>query len=280
MAVARGNEKGRVERAIRYVRDAFFAARSFTDLSDLNRQADLWCLGQADERLCPGDTRLTVRQAFAQEQPRLLALPTNPYPLNERVAVTVGKTPYVRFDLNDYSVPHIQVRKTLTVVADPDHVRVLDGQLIVAAHPRCYDRAKQIEDPTHIEALAKRKAQAREQRGMSRLAQAAPASRDLLVQAAERGENLGTITAALLRLVERYGAAQVQTAIVAALARGVPHPNAVRLALEAQREARHQPPPVAMRLPAHVAARDTTIQPHRLGSYDQLNDTTGDDDES
>ena len=29
VAVARGNEKGRVERAIRYVRDAFFAARSF-----------------------------------------------------------------------------------------------------------------------------------------------------------------------------------------------------------------------------------------------------------
>jgi hypothetical protein len=101
----------------------------------------------------------------------------------------------------------------------------------------------------------------------------------LLVRAAERGENLGAITAALLRLVERYGAAEVQTAIVAALTRGVPHPNAVRLALEAQREARHQPPPVAACLPAHVAARDIAIQPHRLDSYDQLNTTTGDDDE-
>ena len=36
VAVARGNEKGRVERAIRYVRDNFFAARSYTDLDDLN----------------------------------------------------------------------------------------------------------------------------------------------------------------------------------------------------------------------------------------------------
>jgi len=249
-------------------------------MADLNRQAELWCLGQADDRLCPQDKTLTVRQAFAQEQPRLLALPANPYPVDERVEVTVGKTPYVRFDLNDYTVPHTQVRKTLTVVADPDHVRVLDGQVIVAAHPRCYDRGQQIEDPPHIAALIKRKAQARAQRGMSRLAQAAPASQDLLVQAAERGENLGTITAALLRLVQRYGAAEVQTAIVAALTRGVPHPNAVRLALEAQREVRHQPPPVAVCLPAHVAARDTTIQPHRLESYDQLNDTTGDDDES
>ena len=39
----------------------------------------------------------------------------------------MGKTPYVRFDLNDYSVPHAQVRKTLTVVADPER----SGSLMV-----------------------------------------------------------------------------------------------------------------------------------------------------
>ena len=39
VAVARGNEKGRIERAIRFARDAFFAARSFRDVDDLNAQA-------------------------------------------------------------------------------------------------------------------------------------------------------------------------------------------------------------------------------------------------
>jgi len=272
--------KGRVERAIRFIRDAFFAARTFADLADLNAQADAWCRGQADERLCPQDKTMSVRQAFAQEQSHLLGLPANPYALDECKAVTVGKTPYVRFDLNDYSVPHTQVRKTLTVVADPERVRILDGQRLVASHPRCYDKGEQIEDPLHVAKLVERKAQAREQRGMSRLTQAVPASRDLLAQAAERGEPLEAIAAALLRLVERYGAAEVHTAILTALARGVPHPHAVRLALEAQREARHQPPPVALCLPAHVRARDTMVQPHRLESYDQLTDTTGDDDES
>ncbi len=280
VAVYRGNEKGRVERAIRFIRGAFFAARTFVDLADLNRQADAWCLGQADDRPCPQDKALTVRQAFAQEQSRLLGLPANAYPLDERKEVTVGKTPYLRFDLNDYSVPHTQVRKTLTVVADPERVRILDGQTLLASHPRCYDQAKQIEDPLHVAKLVQRKAQAREQRGRSRLTQAVPASRDLLAQAAARGENLRTITAALLRLLERYGAAEVQTAVLAALARGVAHPHAVLLALEAQREARHQPPPVAVCLPAHVTARDTPVQPHRLETYDQLTVKTGDDDES
>jgi len=95
VAVARGNEKGRVERAIRYIRENFFAARAFTDLSDLNRQADAWCLGAADDRPCPQDKAFTVRETFVKEQPRLLALPDNPYPLDERKAVRVGNIPYV-----------------------------------------------------------------------------------------------------------------------------------------------------------------------------------------
>ena len=104
VAVARGNEKGRVERAIRYVRDGFFAGRSFTDLDDLNAQAEAWCNGPAADRRCPDEPDRTVREVFAEEAARLLPLPDNPAPLLEHVAVTVGKTPYVRFDLNDYSV--------------------------------------------------------------------------------------------------------------------------------------------------------------------------------
>src|SRR5262249_37561261 len=45
VAPARGNQKGRVERAIRYIRDNFFAARTFTDLDDLNAQALAWAQG-------------------------------------------------------------------------------------------------------------------------------------------------------------------------------------------------------------------------------------------
>jgi len=96
----------------------------------------------------------------------------------------------------------------------------------------------------------------------------------LLNQAGARGENLGSITSTLLRLVDRYGAAEVQTAIVAALARGVPHPNAVRLALETQREARQMPAPVDIQLSAKVRQVDAVIHAHRLDSYDQLGTPT------
>ena len=36
---------------------------------------------------------------------------------HDRVEVEVGKTPYARFDLNDYSIPHALVQKPLTLLA-------------------------------------------------------------------------------------------------------------------------------------------------------------------
>lgn len=270
VAVARGNEKGRVERAIRFVRDAFFAARRFTDLDDLNAQADAWCRGQAADRRCPEDQTRSVAEVFAEEAPRLLKQPDNPYPVVERVSVRVGKTPYIRFDQNDYSVPHTHVRRALTVLADLDRLRIVEGQQIVATHPRSFDKGQQIENQAHIQALVAWKRQARRHRATDRLAQAAPASRTLLVRAAERGDNLGSITVTLVRLLERYGASQLDAAIIEALERNVPHPNAVRLALERRRDGRRQAPPVALSLPAHVRARDKAVRPHSLETYDQL----------
>ena len=269
VAPARGNEKGRVERAIRYVRDSFFAARAFSDLADLNAQARAWCEGQAADRRWPQDHRMSVRQAFETERANLLALAQHDFALGERVAVTVGKTPYARFDLNDYSVPHTHVRRTLTVLADEQWVRILDGASELARHARSWDSGQRIEDDAHVKRLVDHKRAARAHRACDRLAQAAPASAVLLQRAAVRGDNLGSITATLMRLLERWGAAALQAAITEALARDVPHPNAVRLALERAREAAGQPPPVALLLPEHVARRDAPVRAHKLSSYDR-----------
>jgi hypothetical protein len=270
VAVARGNEKGRVERAIRYIRDAFFAGRTFTSVEDLNAQATVWMSGTAADRRCPEDVTLTVREAFAQEQKHLLALPENPYSTDEHVAVKIGKTPYARFDLNDYSVPHDYVQQTLTVAADLKQVRILNGQEVLATHPRSFDRGAQIEISAHIATLTEYKHQASQHRNTDRLTQAVPQSRELLNQAAERGEPLGRISKTLLNLLDRYGVTELQVAVQEALQRGVPHPNAVYLALERRREARDKPPPVEIPLPGHVQKRDTVIQPHDLDTYDQI----------
>jgi len=277
VAVARGNEKGRVERAIRYIRDAFFAGRTFSDVNDLNAQADAWVIGPAGQRRCPEDETLTVSEAFAQERDRLLDLPGNTFPTEEVRAVSAGKTPYVRFDLNDYSIPHTCVARTLTVAATIEQVRILDGQTLIATHPRSYDRRQQIEIPAHIATLVEHKHQASAHRGTDHLIQAVPISRDLLTQAVERGEPLGRTVNTLADLLAQYGLAELTTAIADALARGVPHPNAVRLALERRRQVKAAPLPLAVSLPDHVKRRDIPVRPHRLDDYDRLMENGHDD---
>ena len=103
-----------------------------------------------------------------------------------------------------------------------------------------------------------------------------PGIAELLKRAAQRNCNLGSITAALSQLLQRYGAQPMQAAVADALARDVPHPNAVRLALEREREARNQRPPVAPQLSERARALDVTVRPHQLDSYNELTPTKPD----
>ena len=225
----------------------------------------------------PKSPTAAVREVFAEEAARLLPLPDNPAPLLERVAVTVGKTPYVRFDLNDYSVPHTHVRRTLTVLADPHEVRIVDGAEVLACHPRSYDKGAQIEDPAHVQALVEQKRAARQHRATDRLAQAAPASQALLIRAAERGANLGAITAALMRLLDRYQRRRSAArhprgarARCAAPERRAPGP---RTSARTARRARRRSPSCCPRMCRRATRRCSRIA---LETYDQLKERPDD----
>lgn len=277
VAVARGNEKGRVERAIRFVRDAFFAARTFDDVDDLNAQALAWCLGAAAERRCPEDPTRTVREVFAEEQPLLLPLPPDHFPSKQHLDVRVGKTPYVRFDLNDYSVPHTHVRRPLTVLASLDTVKICEGATVLATHPRSFDRGQQIEDPAHLEALTAHKRAARSHRAKDRLHHAAPSAKPLFLRAAEHGVHLGVLTRGLTYLLESHGAAALEAAIVAALAQDAAHLGAVRHFVDTHAQARGQVPPIAVTLPAALRLRALTVRPHPLSDHQHLTAEDPDD---
>jgi transposase len=280
VAAYRGNEKGRVERAIQYIRHAFFAARTFVDLDDLNAQAHAFCMGLSAERLCPEDRSCTVGQSFEQERPRLLPLPTVPFPAHEQVDVHVGKTPYVRFDRNDYSVPHTLVRRTLCVLADKDTVRILSEAKLIATHPRSYDADQQIEDPQHISDLVAHKRNARQHRGQNRLLSAVPAAKALLVQLAARGQNLGSATAALLRLLDHHGSAKMQAAVCEALSRDAAHPRAVQQILTDTEQQHHTTPRLPVTLPDDPRVQDLCVIPHPLAGYDTLTkEPVADDDD-
>lgn len=270
VALARGNEKGRVERAIRFVRERFFAARRYTDLADLNALALTWCAGEAADRPCPQDRDRSVRACFEEEHPRLLPLPTEPFPCAERIVVRAPKTPYIRFDLNDYSIPHTHVRRSLEVLATVDTVRVVEGAEVLAVHARSFDRGAQIEDPAHIRALVDHKRRGRAHRAMDRLHHAAPSAAQFFARAAERGVHLAVLTRGLIELLDTHGAAALENALIAALREEAAHLGAVRHFVDLHRAQRGARPPIPVALPNDPRVRALTVRAHCLTDYEQL----------
>ena len=270
VARARGNEKGRVERAISYMRRSFFLGRAWRDLADLNAQADAWCGDEAMQRPWPEDRTRRVGEVFAEEREQLLALPDDPFPTHERVERTVRKTPYLRFDCNDYSVPHLLVGRSVEVVAAPERVRVLLGSHVLAEHPRSYDKGQQIENPDHVAGLYAAKRAARRGRGRNRLVTAAPSAEPFYARLAEAGYNLGNATQRLLLLLDTYGGEALDRALAEVLAHGRHHVPAVRRVLERNHHAKGLPPATPLPLPDDPRVRGLAVRPHSLAGYDQL----------
>jgi len=278
-APARGNEKGRVERQIGYLRTSFFAARSFRDLDDLNAQFRRWREEVAHARRCPGDETHTVAEALDIERPRLLPLPAHPFDCDRMQIVSSGKTPYVRFDRNLYSIPSERVRQPLTLVASETTVRLLDGQQReVARHVRSYGTGEVIEDPAHVAELVRRKRAGRELTGRDRLRAAVPETDAIFEALALRGDHLGAHTSRLLGLLDDYGAEELRAAVAEALARKAFGAGSVAHVLEQRRRARRLAPPVRVALPDDPRVRDLRISPHRLEPYDALGQPDRDDD--
>jgi transposase len=276
VGIARGCEKGRVERSIRYIRENFFAARRFKDLDDLNKQALAWCQTTALARRWPDDDRRTVGEMLQEEKATLLALPTTQHPCAEGREVVLDKYPYARFDLNDYSVPPQYVRKTLVVVASLDTVRILNGVEVVATHARSYDRHKLVECPEHTEQLLNYKRDAVEHRTTNVLSTAVPSCIPFLTALAAQGLVLKRASSELLELLRTYGAAALDAALREVLSQNTPQLSAVRQVLDRSRHEATKPCPLPLELPDDPRLKNMALAPRSLTVYDRLQEKKND----
>ncbi len=274
----RANEKGKVERAIRYLRESFFAARCFTDVEDLNGQLERWVSEVADGRPCPTDAeRNTVAMRFSDEQPRLLALPEHDFPCVGVHEVRVGKTPYVRFQGNFYSVPPRFVGQRVTVLVDPETVRMVHEHDVVGMHRRTWDHGVTVEDPAHLEGLAETKRRARELRGRDRLRMRCPSAETFIEQLAKRGSPLGAEVARLNKLLDEHGEVALEEVLRVTLEQRSRSAGTVAYLLEQRARRQGRAPVIELRLSDAVREKDVDVREHDLGTYDRL--LKDDDDE-
>jgi transposase len=278
--VGRGNEKGRVERSIRSLRESFFAVQIFTTLEALNQSVGRWVKEVAGPRLWPDDPTRTCAEVFdAEERPRLLALPRHRLDTTQRIPVRSRKTLWVRFDRNDYSIPPAAVGKDLVILAEATRIRILDGQEEVACHRRSYHRGEQITDPEHAAALLKTKRLARGSAAGSPLRLAVPEAERFLDAAFPRHRNNARLVDRLTRLLALYGADLLGTALSQALEHSTPTLSAVEYLIEKLRRERSRQPPLPVDLADRPELADLHVQPHALGDYDQLAQAASEQDD-
>lgn len=273
----RAPEKGKVERQIQYLRSAFFAARPFVDVADLNAQFRRWRDEVAHQRPHPDQRDRTVAAVLAEEQPRLLPLPAHPLETEVIRIVSAGKQPYVRFDRNRYSIPHTHATRPLTLAASPTTVRILAGVDEIARHARSYDTGQVIEQAAHVAGLIAATHQANPSSARDRLRLAVPAVATLLERLAARGESLRSHVSRLVALLDDYGPQELQAAVEGALTRDALGAGAIAHVLETRRRQRGLKPPIPIVLPDRPGVRDLDVTPHRLETYDELTRPDSDD---
>jgi transposase len=265
--VRKPHEKGKVERSIRYLKERFFAARTFHSAAHGNAQLLDFFDKISHQRAHPRWPERRIADVFEEEKPRLLSLPS-PLPETETVMpITVDKTAFVKLDTNRYSVPGSYARRTLTLVADDVTVRLLDGKDEVARHPRSWGRHQPVELPEHRAAVLEEKRKAKDLKGRDRLRVEVPEIETLLERWIDAGRNIGSMVGFTIKLLDAYGPAVLREVIADMVRRGIHDRGAMAILCEQRRRRRAGPAPLPIQLGEHVVERD--VIPHDLGGYDE-----------
>jgi len=165
--VGKGNEKGRVENGVGYVKKNFLNGLELSDFSAINPAARIWLDTVANVRL-HGETHQRPLEVFEQERAHLKPLTALPYDSARSFNVRASSQFRVSLDTNRYSVPAQYASQRVSVKAYAERVCIYHDNQLIARHPRSYDRHQDFEDPEHPKALLAQRRNAREQRLLMR----------------------------------------------------------------------------------------------------------------
>jgi transposase len=158
--VRAAHEKGRVERAVGYVKQNFLAGYTPTSLSEINLASRTWLEEVANVRV-HAETKKTPQELFPEE--RLQPLPAALYDVGVVRPAHATRRCRVHLDGNRYSVPAACAGTRLTLRIYPDKLLVYHEQHLVAEHLRRYERGIDVENPDHVRELLAHRERAREQ---------------------------------------------------------------------------------------------------------------------
>jgi len=263
--VARGNEKGRVESGVGYVKKNFLRGLELTEFDAIQAAAKVWLDATANVRI-HGETHQRPVDLFAQEQPHLQPLPQNRYDVARTTTARASSQFRITLDANRYSVPAAYAHRRLTVKAYPDRVCVYFDAELIARHARSYARHQDIEDHEHAKGLIARRSRAREQRLMLRFLALSPDAQAYYDGLEQKRLNARHHVRKILALAEVYPADSIARAIADGLAFEAFSAEYIANILESR--ARALPEPGPLQLTRGIDLLDIDIPPPDLTVYD------------
>jgi transposase len=263
--VRRGNEKGRVESGVGYVKKNFLHGLEPADLGSLQAAAQVWLDTIANVRI-HGETQQRPVDLFAQEREHLQPLNPNPYDAAHTATSVASSQFRITLDTNHYSVPASYAHRRVTVKAWPDRVCIYFDNQLIARHARRYGRHLDIEDADHAKALLARRSRAREQRLMMRFLALSPDAAAYYDGLEQRRLNARHHVRKILALAEIYPADAMARAIADGLAFQAFSAEYITNILEAR--ARALPEPGPLQLIRRHDLLDIDIAPPDLNAYE------------
>jgi transposase len=263
--VRRGNEKGRVESGVGYVKKNFLRGLELSEFSAIQAASQVWLDTVANVRI-HGETQRRPIDLFAEERPHLRRPNPHPYDL-ARTSTTIASSQFrIALDTNHYSVPSSYAHRRLTVKAYPDRVCIYFDNQLIARHPRRYGRHEDIEDPDHAKGLIAQRHRAREQRLMMHFLALSPDAAAYYEGLEQRRFNARQHVRKILALADIYPADAVARAISDGLAFEAFSAEYITNILEVR--ARTLPEPGPLQLTRGHDLLDIDIAPPDLNAYE------------
>jgi transposase len=210
--VRKGNEKGRVENGVGYVKKNFLAGLDLPEFHAMAPAAAQWLDGIANVRI-HGETRRKPVEMFEEEKASLLHLPPYPYDIGAITRVRVSTQFRITVETNHYSVPAEYAGAGLTLKTYPDRLCMYHGDKLIARHARSYDRHQDIEDPDHPKELIAQRKKARDQKIFMRFLALCSKAKDYYRELEKRRMNPRHHVQKIVALSEIYGLDSVARAM-------------------------------------------------------------------
>ncbi len=215
-APRKGNEKGRVENGVGYVKKNFLAGLELPPFPALNPSGRNWLDTVANVRI-HGETKCKPSERFAQEKSRLRPLPAMAYDCAVVRPTSANGCCRVVLDTNRYTVPYLYASQKLTLKVYPDQLLLYHHEKLIATHLRSYDRRQDLRNPDHIQELVVQRHRAREQTFLQAFLSLGPQAELYVRRLQEKRLNAPHHIQKIVALSQIYGADKVVHALDDAL---------------------------------------------------------------